>query len=108
MKRVCVRCGRTMKPVKNGFHHVGPDGCIRSADLWGCLSCNRFQVHGIPSGSAPWRPIFGYVSGEKVPDPGNERFTAYLEPEFWFLDPFFKYMAEWELEFDLRLWAEGV
>lgn len=98
--RTCIKCNRTMIPVKNGFFHVGPDGEIRSGDLWGCKPCGRFQLHGIPTGHGSWMPLYGWVNGERVKDPNaDEFFRAYLDPDILFCPPFFRHMKEWYSDF---------
>ena len=97
--KTCVKCGRMMRPIKNGFHHLGPDGGVRSGDLWGCRWCKRFQLHGVPKGQFPWWPLYARVKGEETVDPENDVFSAYLEPEFDFQAPFYEHMKKWYGDF---------
>ena len=92
---MCIRDGSEMEPIKNGFHFMDPKGSVRSGDLWGCPVCFRFQLHGVPNGQAHWNPLFGYVHGDEVIDPGNEMFTAYLDPEIEFTGAFWAHLKEW-------------
>lgn len=92
---ICIDCQRIMEVIKNGFHHLGPDGGVRSGDLWRCYACERFQLHGIPQGQHPWWPLYGLVEGVRVEDPSNEHSLAYLGAKFDFLPPFYVHMEMW-------------
>ena len=90
-----------MRPIKNGFYHVGPDAFTRSGDLWGCLKCKRFQLHGVPK-PFPWWPIYPCVDGAFETDPQNDLYNAYLEPDFLFSEHFIKHMEEWYPEWEVK------
>jgi hypothetical protein len=102
-ERFCIKCGNALEAIKNGFYFITPDGLLKSSDLWGCIKCRRFQIHGIPSGSFPWRPVYGYVDAGELTDdltsPVNEAagsfiFQAYLDPTIIFLNPFYEHMKK--------------
>lgn len=100
IERTCTKCGLVMEVIKNGFSHLGPDGGIRSGDLWYCHSCAKFQIHGIPHDQHPWWPIFGLVTGERTSE--SETFFAYLEPQIHFLPAFYNHIKQWHPELKLK------
>ncbi len=92
MERICVRCGQEMMPVKNSFWFL-LDRKTRSSDLWGCRTCNNFQIHGAPNTFINTATI---TSGVLVPDPGNnENFQAIINPKIIAPYSFGEHMAEW-------------
>lgn len=98
--RVCIRCGQVMQPIKNGFYYSMPDGKVRNSDLWGCLTCRRFQIHGSPKTPILIRNIV--KSGNFVVDPGGDNYLAILDPEIDFTEEFDKHMIKWYPEWNWK------
>lgn len=95
-ERICIKCGQEMRPIKNGFIFQVDDE-LRTADLWGCLTCDRYQIHGVPATQSLLK-IYGHLrleNSELVCDPGNDKFWAVLDPALTYTPHFKKHMAEW-------------
>jgi hypothetical protein len=91
MDRICVKCGRVMEPIKNGFYFFF-DQKVRTSDLWGCRNCRRFQIHGSPK---VFVEAANLIHGEIITDPGNQNMLAVLEPNLILPDYFEKYMNQY-------------
>lgn len=95
--RICIKCGQEMIPIKNGFVFEVDDE-LRTADLWGCRPCERYQIHGLPAAQS-FAKIHGHLSSEEeehlVADPGNDRFWAILDPAITYTSHFKRHMSEW-------------
>ena len=89
MERECIKCGQIMIPVKNGFYTVH-NNIFRSSDLWGCLPCRRFQIHGMPEGFE----VTIIEGGELQPDPGSDTFLSILDPVMTLPSYFSSHMKE--------------
>jgi len=95
--RICTKCSNELRVVKTGFHHLGPDGGVRSGDLYHCKACDRFQLHGIPDGAYPYWPLFGVVlRGQRTRETEpNSYWSAYLSPKIFFLSTFHTHLRKW-------------
>lgn len=93
MNKKCIVCGQRMEPIKNGFYFLEPDSSVWAGDLWGCLSCRRFQVHGIPK--VPVIPLHASLKGVKATDLDNSTHDAILIPVLDFTKHFDSHMHEW-------------
>lgn len=94
MDRICTKCGNTMEVVKSGFQFLDDNNILFTSDLWGCITCRRFQIHGSPGST---NHQFSRVKGdfEVVPDPGNLNMYAILDPKIQFSGEFNAHMIEW-------------
>lgn len=103
------KCGEKMKCLKNGFNFIFGTSVVTS-DLWGCYSCRRLEIRGIPA-----QRLFdadAIVAGWASPDPDNEYHLAILEPEIGlFSREFNAHMKEWNPDFPYKTskekWVTG-
>ena len=91
----CHKCGRYCEVIKTGFYHRQDNGLTYTGDLFGCLACGHFQLHGIPSRSHIWDLLFGTASGLMEIDPKNKRYMAMLNPVLTVAPVFQQHMNEW-------------
>ena len=76
MGRNCIKCGRDLQVIKSGFLHI-INQQVSSSNLYGCLHCKRFQIHGRPAATRNVAMVKGLIQD----DPGNPKnYTAILDP----------------------------
>ena len=91
-EKICANCGKPMECLKTGFlFHCSL--AVHRGDLFGCRSCERFQIHGINKVSTPVSRIDSLVG--VIQDPHNEQHYAVTEGDFHFTKEFDEHMKQW-------------